>query len=153
MSEDLGPAAATKVAAAETPAYLHLRSPGCSLLLVIPALDDAGTSPLLRIVHWGPALDNDVDAAAGSEAVFAYVQLASSPTEVPPSVQLRGLEPGRRYRVEPVPLAGGPSAQEIASPPWAADGIVLTGQVLMAVGLQMPVLHAEQAIIVHLTQA
>jgi Alpha-galactosidase len=88
-----------------------------------------------------------------SEAVFAYVQLASSPTEVPPPVLLSGLEPGRRYRVVPVPLAGGPSSQEIASPPWAEDGIVLTGEVLMRAGLQMPVLHPEQAMILHLTQA
>jgi alpha-galactosidase len=88
-----------------------------------------------------------------SEAVFAYVQLASSPTEVPPPVLLSGLEHGRRYRVVPVPLAGGPSAQEIASPPWAEDGIVLTGEVLMRAGLQMPVLHPEQAMILHLTHA
>jgi len=88
-----------------------------------------------------------------SEAVFAYVQLASSPTEVPPPVLLSGLEPGRRYRVVPVPLAGGPSAQEIASPPWAQDGIVLTGEVLMVAGLQMPVLHPEQAMILRLTRA
>jgi len=88
-----------------------------------------------------------------SEAVFAYVQLASSPTEVPPPVLLSGLEPGRRYRVVPVPLAGGPSAQEIASPRWAEDGIVLTGEVLMRAGLQMPVLHPEQAMILHLTHA
>jgi alpha-galactosidase len=88
-----------------------------------------------------------------TEAVFAYVQLASSPSELPPPVQLRGLEAGRRYRVVPVPLAGGPSAQEISSPPWAGDGIVLTGQVLMRAGLQMPVLHPEQALILHLTQA
>ena len=62
------------------------------------------------------------------------------------------MEPGRRYRVVPVPLAGAPSSQEIASPPWAEDGIVLTGQVLVRVGLQMPVLHPEQAMILHLTQ-
>ena len=88
-----------------------------------------------------------------TEAVFAYVQLASSPTEVPPPVLLKGLDAQRRYRVTTVPLAGGPNAQEITQPPWAADGIVLTGQVLMTVGLQMPVLHPEQALILHLGEA
>ena len=88
-----------------------------------------------------------------SEAVFAYVQLASCPTEVPPTVRLTGLEPRLRYHVAAVPLAGGPSAQEIAPPPWVANGIDLTGQVLMRVGLQMPVLHPEQALILHLTSA
>jgi alpha-galactosidase len=87
-----------------------------------------------------------------TEAVFGYVQLASSPTEVPPPVRLSGLDSRRRYRVAAVPLAGGPSAQELVAPPWAAGGIVLTGQVLMRVGLQMPVLHPEQALILHLTQ-
>ena len=88
-----------------------------------------------------------------AEAVFAYVQLASSPTEVPPAVQLVGLDSARRYRVITVPLAGGPSAQQVAAPPWEADTIVLTAQVLMRVGLQMPVLHPEQAVILHLTRA
>jgi alpha-galactosidase len=97
------------------------------------------------LVHGVVALD-------GSEAVFAYVQLTASPTEVPPPVRLSGVDPRRRYRVVPVPLAGGPSAQEIASPPWAAHGVVLSGQVLMRVGLQMPVLPPEQAMILHLTQ-
>ena len=88
-----------------------------------------------------------------SEAVFAYVQLTSSPTEVPPLLLLSALESGLRYRVAAVPLAGGPSVQEIASPAWVADGIVITGQVLMHAGLQMPVLRPEQAMILHLTKA
>ena len=109
---------------------------------------------VVRVDHPDPTAQvHGVVAQDRTEAVFAYVQLASSPTEAPPPVRLSGLEPGQRYRVEPVPLAGGPSAQEIASPPWAADGIVLTGQVLMRVGLQMPVLHPEQALILHLTRA
>ena len=47
-----------------TATFVYLRSSGCSLLLEVPALDAAGTSPLPRVVHWGPALDEDVDAAA-----------------------------------------------------------------------------------------
>ena len=43
--------------------------------------------------------------------------------------------------------------RETAPPPWAADGIVLTSQLLMTVGLQMPVLHPEQALILHLGEA
>jgi alpha-galactosidase len=112
------------------------------------------TGRVVRVDHPDVTVQvHGVVAQDASEAVFAYVQLASSPTELPPPVQLSGLEPVRRYRVAPVPLAGGPRAQEIASPPWAADGIVLTGEVLMRAGLQMPVLHPEQAMILHLTQA
>jgi len=106
---------------------------------------------VVRVDHPDPtALVHGVVSQDRAEAVFAYVQLASSPTEVSPPVRLRELDAQRRYRVTTVPLAGGPTAQEIAPPPWAADGIVLTGQVLMQVGLQMPVLHPEQALILHL---
>ena len=109
---------------------------------------------VVRVDHPDASVQvHGVVAQDRTEAVFAYVQLASSPTEMPPPVLLSGLEPGRRYRVVPVPLAGGPSAQEIVSSPWAADGIVLTGQILMRVGLQMPLLHPEQAMVLHLTQA
>ncbi len=108
---------------------------------------------VVRIDHPDVAAQvHGVVAQDGSEAVFAYVQLTSSPTELPPPVLLKGLDSGRRYRVVPVPLAGGPGTQEISSSPWLADGIVLSGQVLMQVGLQMPVLQPEQALILHLTQ-
>jgi len=111
------------------------------------------TGHVVRVDHPDPTVHvHGVVAQDRSEAVFAYVQLASSPTEMPPPVRLSGLEPGRRYRVATVPLAGGPTAQEIASPPWSTTGIVLTGQVLMRVGLQMPVLHPEQALILRLGQ-
>jgi len=107
---------------------------------------------VVRVDHPDPTVQvHGVVARDRTQAVFACVQLASSPTEVPPPVRLSGLESGRRYRVVQVPLAGGPSAQEIASPPWASEGLVLTGQLLMRVGLQMPVLHPEQALILKLT--
>lgn len=106
---------------------------------------------VVRVDHPDPtALVHGVVAQDRAEALFAYVQLASSPTEVSPPVRLRELDAQRRYRVTTVPLAGGPSAQETAPPPWAGDGIVLTGQLLMTVGLQMPVLHPEQALILQL---
>jgi alpha-galactosidase len=112
------------------------------------------TGRVVRVDHPEPSVQvHGVVAQDRTEAVFAYVQLASSPTEVPPPVQLAGLDSGRRYRVTTVPLAGGPSTQQVAAPPWEAATIVLTGQVLMRVGLQMPVLHPEQAVILHLTPA
>jgi len=112
------------------------------------------TGRVVRVDQPEPSVQvHGVVAQDRTEAVFAYVQLASSPTEVPPPVQLAGLDSGRRYRVTTVPLAGGPSTQQVAAPPWEAATIVLTGQVLMRVGLQMPVLHPEQAVILHLTPA
>jgi alpha-galactosidase len=108
---------------------------------------------VVRVDHTDPTvLIHGVVAQNRTEGVFAFVQLASSPTEVPPPVRLSGLDAQQLYRVTAVPLAGGPSAQEIASPPWASQGLVVTGEVLMQVGLQMPVLHPEQALILHLSE-
>ena len=86
------------------------------------------------------------------EAVFAYVQLATPPAEVPPPMRLPGLAGDVRYRVTPVPLAGGPAVLHRRPPPWLADGgAVLPGRVLAAAGLAPPVLRPEQALVLHLT--
>ena len=62
-----------------------------------------------------------------------------------------GVDPQARYRVTAPDLAGGPGTQQVAPPAWmAAGGLTLSGQVLMTVGLQVPVLHPEQALVLHL---
>lgn len=108
---------------------------------------------VVRVDHPDPAVAiHGVVAQDRTEAVFAYVQLASATTEVASPVRLCGLETRRRYRVAPVELAGGPSAQESPVPSWASAGLVLSGEVLMRVGLQLPVLNPEQALILHLAE-
>ena len=79
--------------AARNPAFVHLRSPGCSLLLEVLALDATGSSPLPRIVHWGAVLDKDVDAAA--------LALASSPP-----VPHAALDAPVRRQLLPMPVDG-----------------------------------------------
>ncbi|HUH06508.1 MAG TPA: alpha-galactosidase [Egibacteraceae bacterium] len=92
-----------------------------------------------------------VVAADRSQALFAYVQLATSVTEVPGPAALPGLDDDRRYRVQAVHPAGEPSGHSMA-PPWMADGgIVLTGRELEAVGLQMPVLDPENVLLLLVT--
>ncbi|HEX5994698.1 MAG TPA: alpha-galactosidase [Jiangellales bacterium] len=92
-------------------------------------------------------------AADKSEAVFAYVHLAASATETSSVVQLPGLADDRDYRVTVVPLAGGPTTHEVRPPAWvAAGGITLRGRSLAVVGLQMPILVPEQALILHVTE-
>ena len=63
---------------------------------------------------------------------------------------MRGLDADRAYRVEPVPLAGGPSFQHADPPPWLA-GVTVTGRALAHAGLQLPVLAPEQALVLHLS--
>lgn len=85
-----------------------------------------------------------------SEAVFAYVQLDTLVAEVPAMICLRELDPDALYRVTPLSPAGGPSRQEIALPPWLADGGAnLRGDVLMAVGVAPPILQPDNALILH----
>jgi alpha-galactosidase len=108
---------------------------------------------VVRADHPDPATYvHGVVAPDRGEALFAYVQLAASAEEAPGAVRLEGLDPDRAYRVEHVPIAGGPELRQAAPPGWmAAGGVTLTGRALAAAGLQMPVLLPEQALLLHLT--
>jgi alpha-galactosidase len=39
-------------------------------------------------------------------------------------------------------------ATEITAPPWLADGAVLSGRVLAVLGLPMPILNPEHALLI-----
>jgi alpha-galactosidase len=83
------------------------------------------------------------------EALFCIVQLATSPSQVPGTIRLPGLDPARSYAVEPLPFAAGPEFAHAEPPGWFA-GATLTGRALAAAGLQLPVLAPEQALVVRL---
>ncbi|WP_037409740.1 alpha-galactosidase [Candidatus Solirubrobacter pratensis] len=76
------------------------------------------------------------------EALFAFVQLTTSALEIPGPVRLPGLS--GRVRVSAL---NAPSFAHKEPPPWLREGIVTTGEALAAIGLQMPVLHPEQALL------
>ena len=117
--------------------------------------------PLLhsgRVVHADlpdpSAQLHGVVAADRSAAVFCYVQLTTSPHEVPGAALLPGLDPDRRYRVTPLPVAGGHEGVARSDPPWwSAGAVVLTGRALAVAGLRLPVLNPEQAVLVELRAA
>jgi alpha-galactosidase len=80
---------------------------------------------------------------ADEGALFCYAQLTSTERTVPALMRLPGLDPDRRYEVEPVYPGGKPRMQQ-ARPP--DDGKkVLTGRALAEVGLRTPILMPEQA--------
>jgi alpha-galactosidase len=108
---------------------------------------------VVRADHPDPAaLLHGVVGPDGGEALFAYVQLATSVSEVPGAVRIPGLAPDRTYRVAPVSLAGGPALQQAKPAPWLeAGGVTMAGRALGTAGLQMPVLLPEQALVLHLT--
>jgi alpha-galactosidase len=108
---------------------------------------------VVRADHPNPAAYlHGVVAGDRSEALFAYVQLTPSAFETPGLARLPGLDPDRAYRVAPLHPAGAPETEQATAPPWyEAGGVTLGGRVLGEVGLPLPVLRPEQALLLHLT--
>ena len=95
-----------------------------------------------------------VVAQDGGEALFAAVSLASAPAEVPGQASLPGLDPKRTYRVRaelPTPLDSdyAHTFTQIRPPAWLEDGAVASGAFLQHVGLPLPVLNPEHALLLH----
>jgi alpha-galactosidase len=109
---------------------------------------------VVRADHPNPAAYlHGVVAADASEALFAYVQLTASAFETPGLARLPGLDPDRAYRVAPLEVAGTPQTNQAVAPRWcAAGGVTLGGRALAEVGLPLPVLRPEQALLLHLTR-
>jgi alpha-galactosidase len=91
-----------------------------------------------------------------SEALFAYVALTTTAAEVPGPARLPGLDQASSYRIDVVDTGGAAFVVEQAAPGWwpadGAPGPVLPGSFLDLVGLPMPVLGPEQAVVLHLTR-
>jgi alpha-galactosidase len=109
---------------------------------------------MVRADHPNPAAYlHGVVAADRAEALFAYVQLTASALETPGLARLPGLDPDRAYRVTPLTVAGGPQTKQTVAPRWyEAGGVTLDGRALAEVGLPLPVLRPEQALLLHLTR-
>ncbi|MDO5286849.1 MAG: alpha-galactosidase [Actinomycetia bacterium] len=77
------------------------------------------------------------------QAVFAVVQLASSPTYPTGPVTLPGLDPEARWQVSLDELTPAPGL------PWAAQPLSLSGRALAEAGLAVPTLYPEQLVLIH----
>jgi alpha-galactosidase len=118
--------------------------------------------PLLhtgRVVRFDPVLNgteavshaHGVYSADGCEALVAAVQLRTGMSLTPPALRLPGLVPDARYRVAEVPLPPQFHAPAKTRPSWMS-GITLTGRQLAKHGLQLPVMHPETVLLLHLSQ-
>jgi len=136
----------------------------------VASLDEEERTSLARVVqsyknhrellHTGDVVHADhPDPAAAvhgvvspdrDEALVAYVSLGTSATEVPLPVRVPGLDPDRRYRVTPVDTGGAPLTDQTAGPPWTVGPFEATGRFLGEVGLSVPVLAPEEALVLHL---
>ncbi len=101
------------------------------------------------------ALLHGVVASDTSEALLAYVRLATSPDAQPGRVQLPGLDRDRDYRVRLRLEAGAPRLVEILPPSWwdaaIGDGLMASGKALGVVGLPFPVVAPGSGFLLHLT--
>ncbi|MBC9004917.1 alpha-galactosidase [Micromonospora aurantiaca (nom. illeg.)] len=113
------------------------------------------TGRVVRVDHPDPAVQaHGVVAHDRNHAVYAVSRVATSAAQVPGAVRLPGLDPQRRYRVRPPAGVPEPALLELSPPGWLAwpgDGITVSGSVLGTVGVQLPALHPEQALLLEVT--
>lgn len=112
------------------------------------------TGTVRRLDHGDPAIvAHGVIAVDRTEAVVAVAQVATSDTLATAPLRVTGLDPDLTYEVEVLSLADQSFGKAKRQPAWFADGrVVLTGRQLAAVGLTLPVLHPESALLLHCTQ-
>ncbi|KHL05408.1 alpha-galactosidase [Sinomonas humi] len=97
-----------------------------------------------------------VVAHDGGEALFAAVALGSLSAEMPGRVGIPGLDPERTYRLAvalPTPEDADfvDSFIQTSPPAWLSEGATATGRFLAEVGLPLPILRPEHAILLHVT--
>jgi alpha-galactosidase len=85
-----------------------------------------------------------------SEAIVSVARLATGLSLTPPPLVLPGLDPDTSYLVEQLTFAGRrPIGPNRVPPDWVEGGVRLSGRALGSVGLQLPALHPETAILIH----
>ncbi|HEX8095142.1 alpha-galactosidase [Jatrophihabitans sp.] len=88
-----------------------------------------------------------------SRALFAFVAMDSGVSAQPGRMRLPGLDPRRRYRVEPIELSAGSMVRSRSGfPSWWNRPPVVAGRLLQDVGLQAPMLYPEQALLFRLVE-
>jgi alpha-galactosidase len=88
-----------------------------------------------------------VVAADKASALFAVVALSGTRAAVPGPTLLPGLEPDQRYEVTVLDVGAAPKFMQDAPPAWWGTPIQLTGRMLASAGLALPLLEAEQALV------
>jgi alpha-galactosidase len=114
------------------------------------------------LIHTGVAVHGDISDPAyvltgavaqdGSAGLFAFAAVATSLDEFPGRIALPGLDPASTYRIERVfPTRTNPS-NDRGDVGWIERGATATGLYLDEVGLAMPILNPETAILLALTR-
>lgn len=100
-----------------------------------------------------PALTlHGVVAGDGTQALFALAAVTTSYSEQPGRVAIPGLVPDLSYQIQMIyPQPGGHTFGQITPPAWLGDGAQATGRFLAEVGLPMPILNPEHAILLEIS--
>ncbi len=97
-----------------------------------------------------PYSAHGIYAAGLTEALISFAVIAPVPSLTPPPLLLPGLDPSRRYEIKRVPLPGERPGPTYSLPSWWNKTMVLRGEELAQLGLQLPPLHPESAVLIHL---
>lgn len=84
------------------------------------------------------------------ETLLAVCQTAMGSYTLPEPVRFAGLDPQRRYRVTVVDMPTASFQLMKSRPTWMEEGVTLSGDTLMAIGLSLPLLDPESAMLIHL---
>ena len=87
-----------------------------------------------------------------THAIFSVAMLGTARAALPPAVRIPGLDADRTYRVRRLELGPPPRTVQDAAPPWFdAGAIELTGRILAEIGLAVPLLGPENALLLEVT--
>ena len=86
-----------------------------------------------------------------SEAVLMYAQLAMPEYAMSATVLIPGLDPQKQYKVQVLENSSS-DIYMMKCPPWMVEPATMSGALLEQVGLMMPVLQPESALLVHLEE-
>ncbi|WP_354530474.1 alpha-galactosidase [Nakamurella sp. UYEF19] len=109
------------------------------------------TGTVVRSDHPDPSLwVHGVIAKDGTEALFAFVSIATGEYTSPGLVRLPGLDPTARYRLQPLEPPGTVADQGLKFwPPWWSGGVESTGRTLSDHGVQAPSIPPESLVLLH----
>ena len=86
-----------------------------------------------------------------SEAVLMYAQLAMPEYAMSATVLIPGLDPQKQYQVQVLENSSSDIYMK-KCPPWMVEPATMSGALLEQVGLMMPVLQPESALLIHLEE-
>jgi alpha-galactosidase len=119
--------------------------------------DVASDALLLHgVVAGAPATEGTPSPEGTTAALFALVSTGTSAAEEPGRIGLPGLDAERSYRVEAIFPAPGDvdyvhTFTQVQPPAWLSDGAAASGRFLAEVGLPMPILNPEHALLLKVT--